>query len=163
MVSLTGGGPDSLPPAYHTVLEFPRKPKRSPSGWRNLFSKPKKPPSPLNTHANQLLANTGMIFLIAVNALNRGFLLYELHQSLFFLVCFEFAVNTSYCTLCNFCYVLCDNKNCSSQGWRMWLPLRESVPPSLRSPYLPAPTEAPRCVVTVAAQKICFFIRPFDM
>lgn len=36
-----GGGPSCLPSKYHTILELPRKPagnKRSPLGWKSLFS-----------------------------------------------------------------------------------------------------------------------------
>ena len=47
-----GGGPSSLPPKYHTVIELPGghggarrgnslKHKKSPLGWKSLFAKPK--------------------------------------------------------------------------------------------------------------------------
>ncbi len=39
-----GGGPNSLPPKYHTVIELPSrrgglKNKRSPMGWKHFFSR----------------------------------------------------------------------------------------------------------------------------
>ncbi|XP_054717938.1 uncharacterized protein LOC129227411 [Uloborus diversus] len=37
-----GGGPDKLPPKYHTVIEYPPglpKLKKSPSGWKSFFSR----------------------------------------------------------------------------------------------------------------------------
>lgn len=48
-----GGGPASLPQTYHTVIDLPSrrgsglKNKRSPMGWKNLFSRNRsfsKPP-----------------------------------------------------------------------------------------------------------------------
>ncbi|KAI9551394.1 hypothetical protein GHT06_021727 [Daphnia sinensis] len=52
-----GGGPASLPPKYHTVIELPNgdgrskrghslKHKKSPLGWKSLFAKPSKVRSP---------------------------------------------------------------------------------------------------------------------
>lgn len=53
-----GGGPASLPPKYHTVIELPGgadgrgkrgnslKHKKSPLGWKSLFAKPGKTRSP---------------------------------------------------------------------------------------------------------------------
>ncbi|XP_046443068.1 rho GTPase-activating protein 32-like isoform X3 [Daphnia pulex] len=52
-----GGGPASLPPKYHTVIELPNgdarskrghslKHKKSPLGWKSLFAKPSKGRSP---------------------------------------------------------------------------------------------------------------------
>jgi hypothetical protein len=54
-----GGGPASLPPKYHTVIELPNgdarskrghslKHKKSPLGWKSLFAKPSKGRSPSN-------------------------------------------------------------------------------------------------------------------
>lgn len=37
-----GGGPSCLPAKYHTIIELPRKrpgSKRSPLGWKSLFTK----------------------------------------------------------------------------------------------------------------------------
>nr|XP_045581735.1 GTPase-activating protein CdGAPr-like isoform X3 [Procambarus clarkii] len=60
-----GGGPQNLPPKYHTVIELPSrkggslKQKKSPSGWKSIFSKgrsvhkhPRKASTPSDIHLN---------------------------------------------------------------------------------------------------------------
>lgn len=64
-LSSTGGGPQNLPPKYHTVIELPNrkggslKQKKSPSGWKSIFSKgrsmhkhPRKASTPSDIHLN---------------------------------------------------------------------------------------------------------------
>ena len=59
-----GGGPASLPPKYHTVIELPNgdarskrghslKHKKSPLGWKSLFAKPGKGRSPSTNKAQR--------------------------------------------------------------------------------------------------------------
>lgn len=59
-----GGGPASLPPKYHTVIELPNgdarskrghslKHKKSPLGWKSLFAKPSKGRSPSTNKAQR--------------------------------------------------------------------------------------------------------------
>lgn len=60
-----GGGPASLPPKYHTVIELPNgdnrakrgnslKHKKSPLGWKSLFAKPKgRSPSSASTSSSK--------------------------------------------------------------------------------------------------------------
>ncbi|KAG7170622.1 GTPase-activating protein CdGAPr-like [Homarus americanus] len=64
-LSSPGGGPQNLPPKYHTVIELPSrkggslKQKKSPSGWKSIFSKgrsvhkhPRKASTPSDIHLN---------------------------------------------------------------------------------------------------------------
>ena len=64
-----GGGPSSLPPKYHTVIELPGrrstiKNKRSPMGWKHFFSrnrsfsKPRKAPTPCEISAVVIMLHT---------------------------------------------------------------------------------------------------------
>ncbi|XP_068244619.1 GTPase-activating protein CdGAPr isoform X3 [Palaemon carinicauda] len=65
-----GGGPQNLPPKYHTVIELPNrkggslKQKKSPSGWKSIFSKGR------SIHKHQRKASTPSDIHLNISALD---------------------------------------------------------------------------------------------